>query len=56
MNDFKFLILCNILIDATVVMCVTYIAREFQNSNLLWWYLLIALTGYTRARTYNDNK
>ena len=56
MNDFKFLLLCNFLIDAIIVIGVTIAAIEFQNSNLLWWYILLCVTGYGRTRISNDDE
>ena len=39
--------LLNILFDVVYVLCVTYAAIHFNNTALLWWYLLVLITGYS---------
>ena len=47
MSDIKFIVLCKVLADIAIILSVTYLAREFENSSLMWWYLLCLFTGYT---------
>lgn len=39
-------ILLNIVLDVSYIICVTRAAMYFNNSRILWWYLLVLLTGF----------
>ena len=56
MSDLKFVMISNALIKVAYVTCVTAAAWRFQNPNLLWWYLLVLLIGYTYKETPKDKK
>lgn len=45
MNAVKLAVVCNCLLRIGLTVCITYAAVKFQNSSLLWWYILPALLG-----------
>ena len=46
MNDLKILAY-SILLKSVFVACVTVAAMHFNNSKLLWWYVLVLFLGYS---------
>ena len=50
MSDLKFTMLGNILFDIVYTICVTFAAIHFERPTLLWWYFLLAFTGYNYKR------
>lgn len=50
------IVLFNLIFDAVYVACVTMASIYFENYNLLWWYLLVLVTGYSvKNRKDNNN-
>ena len=47
MSDLKVVVLSSILIKITYCVCVTVAAIHFNNTNILWWYLMSFMFGYS---------
>ena len=45
----------NAVIIAVYVVCVTYAATFFDNSKLLWWYVLVTCIGFTYTHRQEKN-
>lgn len=43
----KFVMIANTIIMSAYSVCVTYAAIYFNNPNLLWWYLMLGVIGFT---------
>jgi len=46
LNEFKWAMACNVLIQVSFAFFVTVAAIKFGRTGLLWWYLLLPLLGY----------
>lgn len=47
MSNFKFAMLCSVIISVAYVICVTTVAMHFDKPGLLWWYILVLALEYS---------
>ena len=43
----KIIMIANIIIESVFMICVSILAIKFQNTSLLWWFVLIPFLGYS---------
>lgn len=51
MNEFKWTMLCNLITEATYIVCVTVAAMHFDKPSLLWWYIMVLFMGMSYKET-----
>lgn len=51
MTDLKAVLLATVILKLGFCICVTVASIHFENTSLLWWYLLSVLMGWG----YKDN-
>lgn len=50
----KTVMIANMIIESVFMICVSILAIKFQNTSLLWWFVLIPFLGFS-YKTKNNN-
>ena len=50
----KTVMIANMIIESVFIICVSILAIKFQNTSLLWWFVLIPCLGFS-YKTKNNN-
>ena len=48
--------IANIIIESVFMICVSILAIKFQNTSLLWWFVLIPFLGFSYKIKPNKEK
>jgi len=52
----KIVMIANIIIESVFMICVSILAIKFQNTSLLWWFVLIPFLGFSYKIKPNKEK
>lgn len=47
MRQVIWIVICNIIMQAIFVVCVTLAAIHFERPSMCWWYVLVIWMGYS---------
>jgi hypothetical protein len=47
----KALLITNVITKAVFTICITILAISFNNTGILWWFVLLPFLGYTYIKT-----
>ena len=56
MKQVIWVLLCNAIIEATFVVCVTLAAIHFDKPAMCWWYVLTLFMGYSLKWRSTDDE
>ena len=56
MSNLKFVLLCSVILKIAYCVCVTVAAIHFNDTGILWWYLLVLAMGYSYSSDGKDKK
>lgn len=51
MNNFKFIVIVNFIVQVVFISCVAAVAVDFNRPTLLWWWLLAPFFCFTYSST-----